>query len=107
MINIKNSIRKQQGNFWNHVHFHPTDAIEDDWGQKILNEVAKDNVAKVVRMYAMLEDIVTMDEDGNFVYDFTENDTRMDYIVEKGFTPLISYAFVPKCLCENTVKNRK
>ena len=66
MINVKNSIRKQQNNFWNHVHFHPTDAIEDDWGQKILNEVAKDKVAKVIRMYAMLEDIVTMDENGNF-----------------------------------------
>ncbi|MBE7038200.1 MAG: hypothetical protein E7404_04770 [Ruminococcaceae bacterium] len=102
MINVKNLVRKKQSNFWNHVHFHPTDAIEDDWGQKILNEVAKDNVAKVIRMYAMLEDIVTMDENGDFVYDFTENDVRMDYIVEKGFTPLISYAFVPKCLCEST-----
>ena len=48
-------------NFWNHIHFHPTDAIEDDWGRAILDEVAADGVARSVRMYAMLEDIVTMD----------------------------------------------
>ena len=22
-------------NFWNHIHFHPTDAIEDEWGKEI------------------------------------------------------------------------
>ena len=36
---------KKQHNFWNHVHFHPTDAIEDDWGRNILDQVAADGVA--------------------------------------------------------------
>ncbi len=76
-------------NFWNHIHFHPTDAIEDEWGQRILNEVAKDGVAETVRMYNMLEDIVKQDENGNVYYDFTENDVRMDYIVKKGFNILL------------------
>ena len=29
-------------NFWNNVHFHPTDAVEDLWGQEILNRWAAD-----------------------------------------------------------------
>jgi len=89
---------KQLNNFWNHIHFHPTDAIEDDWGQRILNRVADDGVAKTVRMYAMLEDIVTMDEKGNLQYDFTLNDTRMDYMIEKGFNIFLSYNFIPPCI---------
>ena len=88
-------------NFWNNVHFHPTDAIEDAWGQAILDSVARDGVAKTVRMYAMLEDIVTMDADGNLQYDFTENDVRMDYMISKGFNILLSYNFLPPCLAEN------
>ena len=64
-------IVKQQPNFWNHIHFHPTDAIEDDWGRNILDQIAADSVAKTVRMYAMLEDIVTMDEQGKLQYDYT------------------------------------
>ena len=42
--------------FWNGIHFHPTDAIEDDWGREILDDVAADRVADTVRIYAMLED---------------------------------------------------
>lgn len=89
---------KKLHNFWNHIHFHPTDAIEDDWGREILDNVARDNVAQTVRMYAMLEDIVTMDESGNLKYDFTLNDQRMDYMVSKGFNLLVSYNFMPPCI---------
>ena len=88
-------------NFWNNIHFHPTDAIEDEWGQKILNDVAADNAAHTVRMYAMLEDIVTRDENGQLQYDFTENDIRMDYMVSKGFNLLLSYNFIPACMARN------
>jgi len=101
-IKISDRVIKKQENFWNNIHFHPTDAIEDDWGQRILNEVAKDRVADTVRMYAMLEDIVSMDENGKLQYDFTENDVRMDYMVEKGFQLLISYNFIPPCIAKNT-----
>ncbi len=85
-------------NFWNHIHFHPTDAIEDPWGQRILNRVKEDGVASTVRMYAMLEDIVTMDDQGRLQYDFSENDKRMDYMVEKGFCLFLCYAYMPPCL---------
>ena len=88
-------------NFWNCIHFHPTDAIEDEWGQKILNDVAADGAAHLVRMYAMLEDIVTRDENGKLQFDFTENDVRMDYMVSKGFNLLLSYNFIPACMARN------
>lgn len=97
VVDINKTVKKLN-NFWNHIHFHPTDAIEDDWGQRILNRVAEDGVAKTVRMYAMLEDIVTMDENGNLQYDFTLNDTRMDYMIEKGFNIFLSYNFIPPCI---------
>lgn len=93
-----NNVLKKQHNFWNHIHFHPTDAIEDDWGREILDNVAKDGVAQTVRMYAMLEDIVSMDENGNLQYDFTECDVRIDYLLSKGFQILLSYNFIPKCI---------
>ena len=99
MIRIDcNKIIKKQHNFWNHIHFHPTDAIEDDWGRNILDQVAADGVAKTVRMYAMLEDIVSMDEKGNLQYDYTECDARIDYLLSKGFNLLLSYNFIPKCI---------
>ena len=98
---FNNKIKRHQPNFWNHIHFHPTDAIEDEWGIRILDDVAKDNVAKTVRMYAMLEDIVTRDEDGNFVYDFALNDQRIDYMLSKGFNLLLSYNFIPPCIARN------
>lgn len=99
MINISCSdVIRPLRNFWNNIHFHPTDAIEDKWGQAILNEVARDGVAKTVRMYAMLEDIVSLDASGDLQYDFTENDVRMDYMVSKGFDLLISYNFLPPCI---------
>ena len=30
-------------NFWNHMVFHPTNAIEDDWGQRQLEKLAADH----------------------------------------------------------------
>lgn len=100
-INCNDRLGKAD-NFWNNIHFHPTDAIEDDWGKAILDSVASDGVAKTVRMYAMLEDIVSMDADGNFRYDFTENDVRMDYVIGHGFNVFLSYNFLPPCLVEDT-----
>ena len=111
-VNANEVVRKQE-NFWNHIHFHPTDAIEDDWGRRILDEVAKDNVAQTVRMYAMLEDIVSMDDQGNLCYDYTECDARIDYMLSKGFNLLLSYNFIPKCLAidpdegSTVAKNKK
>ncbi len=100
-ITVHNKVEKQVKNFWNAIHFHPTDAIEDAWGQRILNRVAEDKVAKTVRMYTMMEDIVSMDANGNLQYDFTENDVRMDYMVQKGFDLLLSYNFIPPCISTN------
>lgn len=91
---------KKLHNFWNCIHFHPTDAIEDDWGQRILNRVAEDKAAHLVRMYAMLEDIVTMDDEGKLHYDFTLNDQRLDYMLSKGFRILLDYNFIPACIAE-------
>ena len=51
-------------NFWNNVHFHPTDAVEDVWGQEVLNKFAQQKCAQYLRLYAMFEDIVTRDEEG-------------------------------------------
>lgn len=88
-------------NFWNHIHFHPTDAIEDDWGQRILNRIHEDGIAGTVRMYTMLEDVVTIAADGTLQYDFTENDIRMDYMVGKGFNLLLSYNYIPACIASD------
>lgn len=93
-----NSVIKQVNNFWNHIHFHPTDAIEDRWGQNILDKVSEDKVAGTVRMYTMFEDIVSMDESGNLKYDFTLTDTRLDYMIKKGFNIMLCYNFIPPCI---------
>ncbi len=84
--------------FFGHIHFHPTDAIEDDWGRRILDRIAEDGAARTVRMYAMLEDIVSIGRDGKFKYDFTEGDARLDYLVSRGFDILLSYNFIPSCI---------
>ena len=95
------SAGKRVGNFWNGIHFHPTDAIEDDWGKRILDEIAEDRAADTVRLYAMLEDIVTRAPDGTLAYDFSLCDRRLDYLTEKGFGLLISFNFMPACMAEN------
>ena len=91
---------KELTNFWNCIQFHPTDAIEDDWGQRILNRIAEDKSVQMVRIYTMMEDIVTMDENGNLQYDFELNDLRLDYMIEKGFDILLDYNFIPPCIAE-------
>ena len=98
LVKVKNEDVGRLNNFFSHIHFHPTDAIEDDWGRAILDRIAEDGAARTVRMYAMLEDIVTIGEDGSFVYDFRDNDTRLDYLVSKGFGILLSYNFIPPCI---------
>lgn len=98
-ININSKkIIKTQKNFWNNFLFHPTDGVEDDWGYKILKHISEDKAAKNVRIYSMFEDIVSIDENGNFKYDFTLNDIRIDRLLECGFTPLIAYGVVPACI---------
>ena len=98
MITVTERETRTVQNFWNNIHFHPTDAIEDAWGQKILNTIAQDGAVQTIRMYAMLEDIVTRDETGALQYDFTLNDLRLDYLISHGFTVLICYAFQPPCI---------
>ncbi len=93
---------KDLKNFWNHIVFHPTDAIEDDWGKRILDKCAEDKAVKTVRIYTMMEDIFTLDENGEMHADYTLNDYRIDYLLSKGFTPFLAYAFLPAWLCENT-----
>ena len=100
MIRIDTAVKAKQHNFWNNIHFHPTDAIEDAWGQRYLDAVAEAGIAHTVRMYTMFEDMVKMDEAGKLVFDFTENDTRMDYMVARGFHLLVCYNFIPPCIAE-------
>lgn len=102
MIKIGSEKIKHQENFWSHCLFHPTDAVEDPWGKRILDRMARDKAIKTIRLYAMLEDIVYMDEDGNLCYDYRINDLRLDYLVEKGYDILLAYAAVPDCIAADT-----
>lgn len=98
MIKIHNEIIKRQKNFWSQCLFHPTDAVEDPWGRRILDRISADQAIKTVRIYAMLEDIVYIDGDGRLSYDFRLSDLRLDYLVEKGFDLLLAYAGMPDCI---------
>lgn len=100
MITIKNE-KKYQKNFWNNCLFHPTDAVEDAWGKKILDRMAEDKSIHSVRIYTMFEDIVFMDENGKLVYDFRLTDLRLDYLVEKGYNVLLAYGMMPECIAAN------
>ena len=95
---LTNNVEKQLKNFWGHIVFHPTDAIEDEWGQQYLNKIAEDKAAIGVRIYTIFEEMVTLDENGEMQFDFTKNDFRIDYLLSKGFTPFIAYAFIPTWL---------
>ena len=76
MLNIyTDKKQKDLVKFWDGIVFHPTDAIEDDWGQRILNRISEDKAVKMVRIYTMMEDIVTLDEQGQMQYDFELNDS--------------------------------
>ncbi len=92
--------RKQKDlkNFWGHIVFHPTNAIEDDWGKLYLDRIAKDGAAKTVRIYSMFEESVTLNDKGEMVFDFSKSDMRIDYLVSKGFDLFIAYAFIPPWL---------
>lgn len=101
-IYIKNTIKinanctiQQIDNFWNHIHFHPTDAIEDEWGKHILNQISQDKSAQYIRIYAMLEDVVKRNRTGKLTYDFAATDQRLDYLTKKGFRLLICFNFLP------------
>lgn len=96
MIKATNNVVKHINNFWNSCIFHPTDAVEDPWGRRILDRMAKDNAIHTVRIYAMFEDIAYLDENGNVAYDFRLSDLRLDYLVEKGFNILIAYGMMPE-----------
>ena len=98
MLRISSEVKRELVPFWNHALFHPTDAIEDSWGKRIIDRMAKDGAIKSLRIYAMLEDIVYMDEDDKLCYDFRVSDTRLDYLVSQGFDLLIAYAGIPECI---------
>jgi len=98
MIRIENKILKKQPNFWNQCLFHPTDAIEDPWGKRILDRIAADGAIRTVRIYTMFEDIVYMDENDKLCYDFRVSDLRLDYMVEKGYDLLLAYGGMPDCI---------
>ncbi len=103
MIKISDKETGSWTKFANHCVFHPTDAVEDPWGKRILDTMSKDKAVNTVRIYNMLEDIVYYNEDGELSYDFRVNDLRLDYLVEKGFNLMISYAAVPPCISEDVV----
>ena len=105
MIKISDKIIKKQENFWNHCLFHPTDAVEDSWGKRILDRMAEDKAAKTIRIYTMLEDIVYYDMNGKLCYDFRANDLRLDYLIEKGFDVLLAFAAMPDCIAKSS-KNK-
>ena len=98
MIRIENTVIKKQPKFWNHALFHPTDAIEDSWGKRILDRMSADGAIKTVRIYTMFEDIVYFGEDGELCYDFRISDLRLDYMLEKGFDLLLAYGGIPDCI---------
>ena len=98
MITVKSNVLRRQKNFWNGCVFHPTDAVEDPWGKRILDRMSQDKAMKMIRIYTMFEDIVYLDEFGNLQYDFRVNDLRLDYLVEKGFDIMLAYAAVPDCI---------
>ena len=102
MIIVKDNAVKKINNFWNHALFHPTDAVEDPWGKMLLDRFSADGAVKTVRVYAMLEDIVYLDENGNLQYDFRISDLRLDYLLSRGFDLLIALAGMPDCIAQNT-----
>ena len=102
MIKISDAVVKKQENFWNGCLFHPTDAIEDPWGKRILDRMAADGSIHTVRIYTMFEDILYLDEHGALQYDFRVSDLRLDYMIEKGYNLLLAYGGMPDCIARTT-----
>ena len=102
MITINAKQERKIDNFWSHCLFHPTDAVEDPWGKRILDQMAEDGAIKTVRIYAMLEDIAYLDRNDCLQYDFRLSDLRLDYLLSKGYSLLISYTGIPDCISEHT-----
>ena len=100
MITIKNETLKKQPNFWNHCLFHPTDAVEDPWGRRILDKVSADKAIGMIRIYTMFEDIVYLGENGEICYDWRLSDLRLDYLLGKGFDLLLAYGGMPECVAQ-------
>ena len=73
-MKIFSDVEKKQKNFWNGCLFHPTDAVEDPWGKRILDQISKDKAIKMVRIYTMFEDIVYLNENNELQYDFRLSD---------------------------------
>jgi xylan 1,4-beta-xylosidase len=102
MIKIKSKCEKKIHNFWNNCIFHPTDAVEDAWGRRIFDRMAEDGSIDTVRIYAMLEDIVYLGEEGELRYDFRLSDLRLDYLLSRGYNLLIAYGGIPDCIASST-----
>ena len=102
MIKIGASVIKEQKKIFNQCVFHPTDAVEDAWGKRIIDKMAEDGAIDTIRVYAMLEDIVYKDEDGRLAYDFRVSDTRLDYLDSLGFDLVIAYAGIPDSITSAT-----
>ena len=102
MIKVENKVLKKQPKFWNHILFHPTDAIEDSWGKRILDRISDDKAIGTVRIYSMLEDIVYTDDSGRLCYDFRASDLRIDYLLEKNYDILLAYGGMPDCIASST-----
>ena len=98
MIKVKNQVVREQKKFWGNCLFHPTDAVEDAWGRRILDRMSEDGAINTVRIYAMLEDIVYLGEEGEIKYDFRLSDLRLSYLVERGYDLVISYGAMPDCI---------
>ena len=84
MIRIESTVIKERKNFWGQCLFHPTDAVEDPWGKRILDRISADKAIDTVRVYTMFEDIVYLGEDGKICYDFRLCDLRLDYLCKPG-----------------------
>ena len=58
MVEIYDKIIRKQKNFWSNCVFHPTDAVEDPWGKRILDQISADGAIKTIRIYTMFEDMM-------------------------------------------------
>ena len=101
MIKLENTVLSRRKNFWNHCLFHPTDAVEDAWGRRIIDRMAADGAVKSIRIYTMFEDIVYLGEGGEVKYDFRLSDLRLDYLVGLGYDLVLGYAGIPDCLASS------